>query len=153
MFGSSFVVTSARKPLALARESASTLIAVPIPRPRYSRPTPVIQVLPSSGCRFAVIVKTERFKKFGDIPDVPQRHEGQLEGLVINTLRPLGYKEKKLLKEEFPNMDFDKVLVVEENRKPSSWAWCATFQYGGMALIGAGLLLGIVFIVRGGMAK
>jgi hypothetical protein len=103
--------------------------------------------------RFAVIVKTERFKKFGDIPDVPHRREAELQGLVINTLRPLGYKEKKLLKEEFPNMDFDKVLVVEENRKPSSWAWCATFQYGGVALIGAGLLLGVVFIVRGCMAK
>ena len=68
MFGSSFVVTSARKPLALARESASTLIAVPIPRPRYSRPTPVIQVLPSSGCRFAVIVKA------GDDPAVVGHH-------------------------------------------------------------------------------
>jgi len=103
--------------------------------------------------RFAVMVKTERFKKFGDIPDVPHRREEQLQGLVINTLRPLGYKEKKLLREEFPNMDFDKVLVVEENRKPSSWARCAAFQYGGAALIGVGLLLGLVFIARGGTAK
>ena len=103
--------------------------------------------------QFAVIVKTERFKKFSDIPDVPQRREEQVQGLVINTIRPLGAKEKNLLKEEFPNMDFGKVLVVEEARRPSSWAWCATFLYGGVALIGVGLLLGVLFIVRGLTAK
>lgn len=103
--------------------------------------------------QFAVVVKTDRFKKFGDIPDVPQRREEQIQGLVINTIRPLGAKEKNLLKEEFSNMDFSKVLVVEEARRPSSWAWCATFQYGGVALIGVGLLLGVVFLVRGFVGK
>src|SRR5207245_11457351 len=86
---------------------------------------------------------TGRVEKFGGIPHVAQRSEEDRQGLVINTLRPQGYKEKNLLKQEFPNMDFDKVFVVEENRKPSSWAWCATFQYGGVALIGVGLILGI----------
>jgi hypothetical protein len=102
---------------------------------------------------FAVIVKTERFKNAGEIPAVPQRREERVQGLVINTLRPLGYKEKNLLKEEFPSMDFDKVQVVEEGRKPSSWTWCATFLYGGAGLIGLGLLLGVVFMVRGLTAK
>jgi hypothetical protein len=98
---------------------------------------------------FAVIVKTGRFKKFSDIPSVPQRREEQLQGLVINTLRPLKSDEKNLIKEDFPDLDFNKVLVVEDGRKPSSWAWCATFQYGGLGLIGLGLVLGLVFIVRG----
>jgi hypothetical protein len=102
---------------------------------------------------FAVVVKTERFKKFSDIPDVPQRREDQIQGLVINTIRPLETKEKNLLKEEFPNLDFSKVLVVEEARRPSSWAWCATFLYGGVALIGVGMLLCVVFIVRGIVGK
>jgi hypothetical protein len=93
---------------------------------------------------FAVIVKTEKFETIGDIPE-NMRGEDSIEGLVINKIDSLDKEEKELLKQSFPSADLDKVLILEDGRKPAPMIkW--------LGMIGGGILLivvGIGILVRG----
>jgi len=94
--------------------------------------------------QLAVLVKTKRFKKFGAIPDVLMTEENAVQGLVINTVDSLDREEEKLLKQRFPRIDVDNVLILQEGRKPTS-----LFASGGMILGGLALILvgGALFFV------
>lgn len=106
------------------------------PQPNFSPPK--IQ-------KFAVLVKTKKFKKLRDIPkpDVAD----SIQGLVINEIDSLDSDEKKLISQNFPNLDLDKVLILEEDREPASG-----LKSWGMILGGAALILvavGIFFVGKG----
>jgi hypothetical protein len=66
-----------------------------------------------------VLVKTSRFRTVGDIPE-DWRTESAVQGLVINQISTLGSEEQKLLRQDFGNIDFSKVLILSEGRRPSS---------------------------------
>jgi hypothetical protein len=140
--------------IALSNPAAQALTA-PAPKPEEPKPgEPKPDVgeadeppLPEN---FAVLVKTKRFKTFKDIPDDLVRREEAVQGMVFNRTRPLDYKEKKLLKEEFPKADLDKVLVLEEGRTPMSQAGQTGFMIagvlvalGGVAFFGLGVVRGL----------
>jgi hypothetical protein len=99
--------------------------------------------------QFAVVVKTERFKTVGDIPDDTVRREESVQGLVINEIRSLKADEKRLLEEQFPTVDLKKVLLLEEGRRPSSSAVAGAAMVGGIGLLAVGVLGGLVVIVSG----
>jgi hypothetical protein len=86
--------------------------------------------------RIAVLVRTKRFRTIGDIPD-DFRNETSITGLVVNRIQSLDKQERKLILESFPTMNLDKVLILEDARRPASLA-----KSGGM--IGGGLLLGLI---------
>ncbi len=68
--------------------------------------------------------------------------ETELQGLIINKIDKLSGEELKLLKSTYPNINPDKVLILEHNRKPSSGK--GVLMLGGGAvlfLIGPGLFL------------
>ena len=86
---------------------------------------------------FGVLVKTKRFKTIGAIPD-DWKDESGVTGLVINRISSLDGDEEKLLLENFPNMDLDKVLILQEGRKPSSILAALGLVLGGLVVSGAG---------------
>ena len=65
----------------------------------------------------AVIVKTDRFDTIGEIPSRMAYVEG-IDGMVINEIEPIDEEARKLLEGEFPRMDFKKILILEEFRRP-----------------------------------
>lgn len=91
---------------------------------------------------FKVLVKTSRFKT----PE--QLHEGittnyNLQGLVSNIVSDISDREKELIREAHPDLDFGSVLIVEENRKPASAIKSLAMILGGavLSLLGIGRVL------------
>jgi hypothetical protein len=74
-------------------------------------------------------------------------HQDSVKGLVINRIDSLDSEEEKLIKENFPSLDIDKVLILEQDRTPASLFKSMGMMAGGMllALVGVGL-----FFVGGG---
>lgn len=87
---------------------------------------------------FSVLVKTRKFKTFGDIPD-DWEDAKSVQGLVINRISSLDDEEAELIKSSFPSLDLEKVLILEEGRKPSSTAKAGGMMGGGGIVILAGL--------------
>jgi hypothetical protein len=85
---------------------------------------------------FTVLVKTYRFKKEGDIPKDTIRQEPSVQGLVINEVSHLDSNEKNLILQDFPTIDFNKVLILEEGRKPTSVASATTAMFAGFVILG-----------------
>ncbi|HHH76218.1 MAG TPA: hypothetical protein ENL03_04250, partial [Phycisphaerae bacterium] len=97
---------------------------------------------------FAVLVKTEQYSTVGAIPNEP-RERATLDGLVINRIDSLDGDEKALIRSDFPNIDFDKVLILEEGRKPQSVTLSLVLMLGGIGLIIGRVVLGLKIKARG----
>ena len=83
----------------------------------------------------AVVVKSELFSTYGEIPR-KRIYTEAIEGMVINEIESLGDEEQELLSEGFPKMDFDKILILEEFRHPESMATIVTiFTIGGALIV------------------
>lgn len=91
--------------------------------------------------QFSVIVRSSRFKKVGDLPQVDFRREQKVQGMVVNQIASLGSDEKDLLHEAFPKLDLDKVLILQENRRPMSASTAYAMMGGGGVLILVGGVL------------
>ena len=92
---------------------------------------------------FAVLLKSEAYDTVKDIPDGRECYKS-VSGLVINRIESLGDDEKRLIRGKFPEIDFDKILIVERGRKPSSVALSIGIIAGGALLV----LLPVAFFVR-----
>lgn len=93
---------------------------------------------------FAVIIKTERFATVGSIPDGFDAVES-IQGLVVNRITSLDSEEQDLVRQSFPNVDLNKLLILEDGRAPASIAKSGGMMAGGglLSLVGLGLLFGI----------
>jgi len=90
---------------------------------------------------FAVLVKTERFRVVGAIPGKQDR-EASVEGLVINRIESLDAEEKRLIREGLPGVDLSRVLILEENRTPTSGTGSVLlFVLAGAAGVGGVVLI------------
>jgi hypothetical protein len=101
---------------------------------------------------FVVLVKTTRYKTVGAIPKHDIQKMRSIQGLAINEVSSLSSEEKKLIQEEFPAIDFNKVMILQDGRKPSSTGQAIAFMAGGGVLLVLGLigLVGMIFFkVRG----
>ena len=97
---------------------------------------------------FVVLVKTERFKTVGAIPDNVV-DESSVSGLLVNRISGLDNEEKDLVRQNFPTVDPDKLLILEEGRKPSS-------LFKSLGMLGGGLLLcvlGLGWLAVGAMGS
>ncbi len=95
---------------------------------------------------FIVLVKTSRFKKIGDLPNDAYRVEDSIHGLVINEFSKLT-EEKNLIKQTYPDIKFDKVLILEDGRTPKSAATATAIMVGGIAMLVVGILGSIAGLV------
>jgi len=91
---------------------------------------------------FSVLVKTERFKTVGTLPE-GILDETERSGLLIHRIDGLDEEEKILVREGFPQVDFDKLLILEDGRKPSSAFMWMGMMAGGLlvSLTGVALLV------------
>ena len=89
---------------------------------------------------FTVLVKTEKWKKYKDMPQ-GIRSDLTIKGMIVNDLDPIKSDEVDLLKQSFPKLDLDKVLILEEGRTPGTITT-------PLLMIGGGLLVFLIPFVR-----
>ncbi len=91
---------------------------------------------------FTVLVKTKRYKTLGQMPEDMLALEDGISGVVINQIESLDTEEKYLIRNSFPEVDIDKILILEEGRTPNTLINIAMLG-GGIVLIiaGAGILI------------
>jgi hypothetical protein len=86
-----------------------------------------------------VLVKTQQFKRVSDIP-----RDGVVKkavtGLVINRIRSLEVKEADLLRQQYPRINLEQILILEESRTPISPAVSFAVLAGGLALVALALV-------------
>ena len=85
-----------------------------------------------------VLIKTEKFKTVGDIPAYIDTKKN-MTGLVINSINSLNDDEKRLIQESFPKVNFNKVVIIEEGREPSSTTSSFAMMGGGVFIIFIGI--------------
>lgn len=90
--------------------------------------------------QFTVLVKTKRYKTIGSIPSDWVESES-LEGLVINRIESLNSEEEELLRQSFPQINLEDVLILEDGRLPSSKGKSVGLMSGGGVLVFVGLFL------------
>jgi len=95
---------------------------------------------------FSVLVKTFKFKTIGAIPSEPQDSRA-IKGLVVNAGESLGSQEKELIRESYPHVDFDKVLILQEGATPTPVSTAIAMMAGGGVCALAFLVL-VVIIVK-----
>lgn len=98
---------------------------------------------------FSVLIKSKKFRRIGDIPDDWPLHQ-DLHGLVINSINSLDGEEKNLLRDSFPSMRFDDLVIIEHDRKPASNTRSLGMMAGGFGITAFGLWLGKASILGGG---
>lgn len=108
-----------------------------------------ITMFPPTVSNYRVLVKTHRFKTFGEMQTGLGTITASVEGLVINKINSLSDDELNLLKQSFPSFDPDQVLILEEGRTPSSAGKWAGLLGGGALLA----LIGLFMILKPLLAK
>jgi len=101
---------------------------------------------------FAVLVKTTRFKKIRDCPSDAIKQEPSIQGLVINEVSSLGADEKNLILQDFPTIDFKKVLILEQGRKPMSSGSASAAFVAGCVILGLSVIAFIGTLITGIMS-
>ena len=89
----------------------------------------------------SVLVKSERYKTYGSIPESIGVKKS-LKGLVVNSINSLDSEEKSLIRSQFKGADFNKLVIIEENRTPSSTITAFGMMGGGIAIIICTFLFG-----------
>ncbi len=90
---------------------------------------------------FKVLVKTNNYYTVGNLPQTDIAIGESIKGMVINSITSLDNDEIKLLRESFPNANLDNVLILEENRSPSSALLFIGLWVAGVILIVVGFVL------------
>jgi hypothetical protein len=73
----------------------------------------------------------------------------QLRGMVINRIQSLGSEEREHLQHEYPGINCDRCLIIDEGRTPTSSELITLFLGGGGLLLLAGIGLGGVRVFGG----
>jgi len=87
---------------------------------------------------FAVLVKTKRFGTVGAIPDDILPAES-VQGLVVNRISKLETEECRLLRESFPKINLDKVLLLDSDRRPTSVLGSYGLMLLGLLVVAGGI--------------
>lgn len=83
-----------------------------------------------------VLLKTSRVKDARELD--PLGSSKSLTGLITNKIDSLGTKERKMLEESYPGIDFTKCYILDHDRKPASSGQIAGALGGGALLVLAG---------------
>lgn len=88
-----------------------------------------------------VVLKSSHVRNQADFDRLYEQTE--LKGLVINKIETLSGEELSILKNSYPGVDFNKVYLVEHNRKPKGMGAVMGFFSGGGLLMAASAFFGI----------
>ena len=89
----------------------------------------------------AVLVKTDRYRREGEVPDQWQ-NDASIAGLLIHDAvhrANVQVDEAKLLQENYPHLSLSNVMILEEGRKPRSTTTAMAMMGGGALLLLGGL--------------
>ena len=87
-----------------------------------------------------VIVKSNKVMSEADLSTLANQET--IQGLIVNQIESLGSEEKKILKDSYPSVDFNKCWILEVGRAPASMGKMAGLLGGGLGMIGvAGIFL------------
>jgi hypothetical protein len=85
-----------------------------------------------------LIVKSSKVsneQEMGSLAD-----QDTLQGVIVNKIESLGGEQKKILKESYPSINFDNVLILEHARSPATAGKSFGFIGGGALLSCMGVL-------------
>ena len=85
-----------------------------------------------------LIIKSKHVSGEGELSALADQRT--LQGVVINKIESLGSKQKKILQESYPQVNFDNVLILEHDRKPAAAGKSFGFIGGGALMSCVGLL-------------
>lgn len=88
--------------------------------------------------RVAVLVKTKQFASAGMIPNQPVAQPA-VQGLAINQIQSLSDQEANLVRQVVPGIDLEKVILLEEGRRPKSHMQSLGIAAGGACFLLLGL--------------
>ena len=89
-----------------------------------------------------VLVKSTEYSTVGSIP-AEVDHKNKFKGLVINSIDSVKDDEANLLRQSFPGLNVSKVIIIEQNREPSSMAISLLMMAGGVLIIVGGGVYGL----------
>ncbi len=84
-----------------------------------------------------LVLKTTSCRSQGELVRLLEQHT--VTGVVVNEIEGLDSETKKLLRESYPNMDTDNVLIVDADRALPSKSAGLGMMVGGVGLTGAGV--------------
>ena len=87
-----------------------------------------------------VLIKTEKFKTLGEIPAYIHSKKN-MKNLIVNSTNSFNDDEKRLIKKSFPKVNFDKLVIIQEGREPSSMTSSFTMMGGGVLIIFIGIAI------------
>ncbi len=90
----------------------------------------------------AVLVKTKEFATVGDIPEELVA-EASVQGLFVNKIAKLDDEEVDLLRQAYPGLQTDEILLLEKGRAPAGPVKSFGMMGGGaaLAIVGLGLMV------------
>ncbi|MCM8528868.1 MAG: hypothetical protein NE327_20260 [Lentisphaeraceae bacterium] len=89
-----------------------------------------------------VLVKSTKYSTVGSIPKEVD-HKSNFRGLVVNSIDSVKPDEASLLRESFPGMNVSKVIIIEQDRKPSSVLVSMLMMAGGVIIVLGGGAYGL----------
>ncbi|MFP4140472.1 MAG: hypothetical protein ACLFVH_08135 [Phycisphaerae bacterium] len=103
--------------------------------------------------KFKVLLKSTEYDTAGEVDRLPPVRESQsVKGLVVNSINSLDSEEESLIRQSFPGVDLDRIIILEKDRKPMSVALSMGMIAGGVAMI-AFPVIGLVVMHKRSKAK
>ena len=72
--------------------------------------------------------------------------EGAVQGLIVNPAGGVGSETADVLRQKYPGIDLDKVLILEPGRNPTGQAFLMVLFVSGVGLIASAGVLGVVAV-------
>jgi len=96
--------------------------------------------------QFSMMIRTSRFKTVDEADFALEKVaelEGEIEGLVVNQFgEGLDSEEEELIRENFPKLDLDNVVIVSEGHPvPTIWAGLIAMVIGSFFFFGGIFLM------------
>ena len=90
----------------------------------------------------AVLVKSKRYKTESAVP-AQWENVGSVQGLLVNEIESLKPGEEQSLRQAFPGLSLENVMILEQDRRPKSALLALAMMGGGVVVIlfGAGMLI------------
>jgi len=92
----------------------------------------------------AVVIKTQEFERYGQLQqyanssDVLDSHP-KVSGMLINAVGGLTEEQAELIASSMPELDLNKVLILEVDQSPASWPVVVGLLGGGALLLAFGI--------------
>ena len=79
----------------------------------------------------------------GDRPTVNEL----IQGMIVNSVSTLSTETENMLRQAYPGIDLNQVLLLEQGRKPTSQGFTTGLLIGGVGLIVCAAAMGLIALV------